>query len=214
LILIVISFLVVAVICSSSVITFRVLADPSGPISCFRTGTVKITCCQDHIINRSPANPAGTLVTYCTDCDIGPGGQLVSGATNCSERYIKMGLEQPPVPVPPAAVARLQESGGLQGGVLEKSTTSPNLSQSMGQNFGGLLQTANNLTFSQKDNSSNDDSRDSSTSALNQSDSILYTGKKVTKAVDEEVQEQDDSGGGSDDEVDEPQHQGKNNENN
>jgi len=214
LILVVISFLVVAVICSSSATTLRVLAEPSGPVGCEVSGTVKVTCCQEYIINRSPANPAGTLVTYCTDCDVAPGN---TAFVNCSERYIRMGIERP-VPVPPGAVAKLQESGGLQGGVLEKSTTSPNLSQSMGQNFGGLLQNENNLTFSQKDNGSNNDSSDDNTLALNQSDSILHTGKKVTKAVDDEVQEQDDSSGAnegsSDDnnEVDEPQHQGKNNE--
>ena len=89
----------------------------------------------------------------------------------------------------------------------------------MGQNFGGLLQNENNLTFSQKDNGSNNDSSDNNTLALNQSDSVLHTGKKATKAMDDEVQEQDDSSGGanegsSDDnnEVDEPQHQGKINE--
>jgi hypothetical protein len=202
LILVVISFLVVSVIYGSSSITLRVLAEPSGGISCQRTGTLIVTCCQDHIINRSPANPAGTLVTYCTDCQVGRGG-TGEPLYDCSERYIKMGLEQPPVPVPPGAVAKLQESGGIQGGVLEKARTLPNLSQSLGQNFGGLLQNENNLTFSQK----------------NQSDSVLHTGKKATKAMDDEVQEQDDSSGGanegsSDDnnEVDEPQHQGKINE--
>lgn len=215
LILVVISFLVVSVIYSSSSITLLVLAEPSGPVGCERTGTVKVTCCQEHIINRSPANPAGTLVTYCTDCDIAPGS---TAFVNCSERYIRMGIETP-VPVPPIAIERLQESGGLQGGPLEKARTLPNLSQSLGTNFGGLLQNENNLTFSQKDNGSNNDNSDDNTLALNQSDSVLHTGKKATKAMDDEVQEQDDSSGGanegsSDDnnEVDEPQHQGKINE--
>jgi hypothetical protein len=129
-----------------------------------------------------------------------------------------MSAEQP-IPVPPSAVARLQESGVLQGGVLGKETTLPNLSQSMGQNFGGLLQSSNNLTFSQKDISSNNDISDNNTLALNQSDSILHTDKKATKTVDDEVQDQDDSSSGTNkasnddnDEVDESQRQDKNNE--
>jgi hypothetical protein len=219
LILVVISLLVVAVICSSSAITLRVLAEPSGKIGCERTGTLKVKCCQEHIINRSPANPAGTLVNYCTDCELGPGGTYDS-IHNCSERYIEAYLEQPPpISSPTGPLKALQESGGFQSGVLGKVTTLPNLSQSMGQNFGGLLQNENNLTFSQKNNGSNNDSSDNNTLALNQSDSVLHTGKKATKAMDNEVQEQDDSSGGanegsSDDnnEVDEPQHQGKINE--
>jgi hypothetical protein len=203
-ILVVISFLVVAVICNSSAITLRVLAEPSGPIDCRRTGTVAVTCCQEHIINRSPSNPAGTLVKYCTDCNIYYDQAGDWHIKDCGERYIAMSVEQL---VPPDAMTKLQ-------GILGKAPILPSITQNERPNLGGLLQTENNLTFSQKDNSSNDDGSDSSTSVLNQSDSILHAGKKATKAVDDEVQEQDDSGGGSDDEVDEPQHQGKNNEDN
>ena len=72
----------------------RVEAEPSGPVGCERSGTVKVTCCQDHIINCSPTNPAGTLVTYCTDCDI---LSTELGYTNCGERYIP-GFEKDPNP--------------------------------------------------------------------------------------------------------------------
>lgn len=76
-------------------------AAPSGQINCKRTGTLIVTCCQDHIINRSPSNPAGTLVTYCTDCEVGPGGQNPPAPLrNCGERYIQV-FEQDPNPPPP-----------------------------------------------------------------------------------------------------------------
>ena len=119
-----ISIIVVASIYSfSSSIPFQ--ANAAGPIRCERTGTVKVTCCQDEVINRSPANPAGTLVTYCTDCDIGIGDDAIgtAGYTNCSERYIGMSAEEPATPVPPGAVQRLQE-----GGVPEESTILPEIS--------------------------------------------------------------------------------------
>ena len=68
------------------------------PIGCERTGTLKVKCCQESVINRSPSNPAGTVVNYCTDCDIGPSGP--PNYQNCSERYVQM-LEQDPNPPPP-----------------------------------------------------------------------------------------------------------------
>jgi len=81
------------------------------------------------------------------------------------------------------------------------------------------MQSSNNLTFSQKDITSNNDISDDNTLALNQSDSILHTDKKATKTVDDEVQDQDDSSSGTNkasnddnDEVDESQRQDKNNE--
>jgi hypothetical protein len=115
-------------------------AEPSGSMTCYRTGTLTRTCCQDHIINRSPSNPAGTLVTYCTDCKVGPGGT----SDECGERYIPMGAEQPLTPIPPAAVARLQE-----GGVLGEATTLPEVSVLEAQRAnitilpGGIIQEAN-----------------------------------------------------------------------
>ncbi len=73
---------------------FWAQAEPSGKIQCWRTGTVKQTSCHDHIINRSPSNPAGKLVTYCADCEEGPGGYV----QNCSERYIQMFQQDPKPP--------------------------------------------------------------------------------------------------------------------
>ncbi|HKR73716.1 MAG TPA: hypothetical protein VJR94_06350, partial [Candidatus Nitrosocosmicus sp.] len=81
--------------------TYAFYAEAAGPIKCDRTGTLIVTCCQDHIINRSPSNPAGTLVTYCTDCEVGPGGQdPPAPLRNCGERYVQM-FEQDPNPPPP-----------------------------------------------------------------------------------------------------------------
>jgi hypothetical protein len=97
---------------SSSSTALQVLAEPSGGISCQRSGTLTVTCCQDHIINRSPANPAGTLVTYCTDCTVGRGGATGEEGYlhDCSERYIQMSVQELE-PIPPGAIARLQDSG-------------------------------------------------------------------------------------------------------
>ena len=60
-----------------------------------------VTCCQDHVINQSPDNPAGTLVTYCTDCQVGPEGIGIASGT-CGDRYIKAFTQDPtPTPTPP-----------------------------------------------------------------------------------------------------------------
>lgn len=94
---------------------FFVNAEPSGKIGCEQTGTLKVKCCQYHIINRSPSNPAGSLVNFCTDCDVGPGGVK----QNCSERYIDSiitGAEDPqPEPdtpfkerIPPGAIEKAE----------------------------------------------------------------------------------------------------------
>jgi hypothetical protein len=107
LILVLISFLAFALVYSSySSSAFWAFA--AGPINCSFSGTLKVTCCQDHIINQSIDNPAGTLVTYCTDCDIGPGGYTgtvgnpYGNLSNCSERYIQAFTQDPtPTPTPP-----------------------------------------------------------------------------------------------------------------
>jgi hypothetical protein len=91
---------------------FLAHAEPSGNVKCYRTGTLERTCCQDHIINRGPSNPAGTLVTYCTDCEIGPGGV----SQNCGDRYIQA-FEQDPNP--PATKSPFKER--LPSGVIEQS---------------------------------------------------------------------------------------------
>lgn len=157
-------------------------AEPSGSMTCYRTGTLTRKCCQDHIINRSPANPAGTLVTYCTDCKVGPGGTTVE----CGERYIEMGAEQPLTPVPPAAVARLQE-----GGVLGEATALPNLSESVGPRWGEVLQMENNLTFSQVNLSSSNSSNN--ILGLKQSDLVSDEVENSTRTVNE-GEEQDKTG--------------------
>jgi hypothetical protein len=77
--------------------TSTFLASAAVPIGCERTGTLKVKCCQEHVINRTPSNPAGTIVNYCTDCDIGPYGE--PNYQNCSERYIEM-FELDPNPPP------------------------------------------------------------------------------------------------------------------
>ena len=64
-------------------------------------------------INRSPSNPAGTFVTYCSDCDVGPGGVY----QNCGERYIQMFEVDPNTPptnppfkerIPPGVIEKAQ----------------------------------------------------------------------------------------------------------
>lgn len=170
-----ISIIVVASIYSfSSSIPFQ--ANAAGPISCNRTGTVTITCCQDQVINRTPANPAGTLVTYCTDCEVGPiYGEAVP--ENCGERYIQMSAEEPATPVPPGAVQRLQE-----GGVPEESTILPEISVLEGQRAnvtilpGGIIQDENT--------SSNDNSE--------QSDLASDETENTTRTANDE--EQDEGG--------------------
>jgi hypothetical protein len=96
-VLVVILFLIVALIYSSYSSTPLVSAVPSGAIGCERTGTLTVTCCQRHIINRSPANPAGILQNLCTDCKVGPGGEYYE----YSERYIDIGRGNAPPPPPP-----------------------------------------------------------------------------------------------------------------
>jgi hypothetical protein len=123
----VISVLVVVLIHSSYSFSIFVYA---VQINCSETGTLTVTCCQDHVINRSPSNPAGTLVTYCTDCDVKPGGSKilegpykglynVNQLQNCGERYIDVKSEQPPTSSP------FDPTAPLQGGVLEQQQQTP-----------------------------------------------------------------------------------------
>ena len=111
-VLVTILFLIMALIYSSYSSASWVSAVPSGRIKCDRTGTLIVTCCQDHIINRSPSNPAGTLVTYCTDCQVGTGGTN-EPLHDCGERYIK--YSQQPTPPPTGPLAKpLQPDGVLE----------------------------------------------------------------------------------------------------
>jgi len=111
-------FLLCFLVFVSYYITYDFWAEGAGPINCKRAGTLIVTCCQDHIINRSPSNPAGTLVTYCTDCEVGPGGQdPPAPLRNCGERYVQMfekDPNQPPPPKPPF-------SERIPSGVIEQS---------------------------------------------------------------------------------------------
>src|SRR5919202_381116 len=60
----------------------------------------------------SPSNPAGTLVTYCTDCQVGTGGTN-EPLHDCGERYIK--YSQQPTPPPTGPLAKpLQPDGVLE----------------------------------------------------------------------------------------------------
>jgi len=101
---------------SSYYATSTFLAHAAAAMGCERTGTLKVTCCQEHVINRSPSNPAGTVVNYCTDCDIGPGGE--PNYQNCSERYIQM-FEQDPNPSPPPTKSPFSER--IPSGVIEQA---------------------------------------------------------------------------------------------
>ena len=125
-ILVVILSVVIGLIYSSYPFSISwVSAEPSGPITCERTGTVTETCCQEHIINRSPDNPAGTLVKYCTDCTIGPGGGF-SSFYDCSERYIDISAEQPPTPsLPTPPIAGENIIPGVTGVLEQPPTFSP-----------------------------------------------------------------------------------------
>jgi hypothetical protein len=98
-VLVVISFLVIASIFSSS--SSYVLAKPvasKGSISCNPNPlagqhTAKVTCCQTTTYTDN------TSVTYCTDCDD------TKPPSNCGPRYINpLGHGEavtPPIPIPP-----------------------------------------------------------------------------------------------------------------
>jgi hypothetical protein len=161
-----------------------------------------VRCCQEHIINRSPANPAGSLVEYCTDCSKIYDSEGNWHVQNCGDRYIRMSAEDPSTPVPPGALARLQEAG-----VLGEATTLPNLSQSVGPR-GEVLQTENNLTFSQADISSNNDNNN--TMALDQSDLVSDMVKKPTRTVENDGGEGQDESQTTEEQSDEPVDQDKN----
>jgi len=92
--------------------TSTFLVHAAVAIGCEKTGTLKVKCCQEHIINKSPSNPAGTLVNYCTDCDVGLGGVK----QNCSERYIQF-FEQESNPPPTKSPFKER----LPSGVIEQS---------------------------------------------------------------------------------------------
>lgn len=185
-IILVISFSVAAFCSFFPSLTFQALAEPSGQIDCKRTGTVAVTCCQDHIINRSPANPAGTLVTYCTDCNIYYDTAGDWHVRDCGERYIAVAAEEP-INVPPSVLKRLQ-------GIFGEATTLPEVSVLEGQRAnisilpGGILQSENNLTFTQANISSNEGS--GGLLGIEQSNSVSDEGENGTKSVNDEEQDE------------------------
>jgi hypothetical protein len=97
--------------------TFLVFA--AGPIQCAYSGTLTAKCCQQAVINVSPANPVGSLVRLCTDCDVGPEGVI----HNCSERYIDdVAQQSTPTPTPPPTSPFAPPLGGV---LQEPTTTTP-----------------------------------------------------------------------------------------
>lgn len=82
-ILMVISLLTFALIFDYYKPDLFVSAEPYGPIGCERIGTLKVKCCQEHMV-KSSTGIGFEIVNYCTECDVGPGGVK----QNCSDRYI------------------------------------------------------------------------------------------------------------------------------
>src|SRR5918996_1322574 len=119
-IFVVISIFVIALTYEYYITALFVSAAPYGELTCKRTGTVKVQCCQDHI-EKTLGGVGFDIVTYCTDCDVGPGGVH----QNCSERYIEMSAEQPPgpsLPNPPIAGENIVPG---ETGVLEQPPRPP-----------------------------------------------------------------------------------------
>ncbi|WP_458744672.1 hypothetical protein [Candidatus Nitrosocosmicus sp. T] len=135
----------------SSLFSSAFLIYAATQINCDRTGTMTVTCCQDHVINQGPSNPAGTLVTYCTDCEVAPGGPhegVQPGYTNlnqlrnCGERYIDMKAEEPPRPSLPTVPGSLPEDGVLEQTEQPEQSTEPQDNQD--DNQGGIPTIKNN----------------------------------------------------------------------
>lgn len=135
----------------SSLFSSAFLVYAASEINCSQTGTMTVTCCQDAVINRSPSNPAGTLVTYCTDCEVAPGGanQGAPGGfinlnqlRNCGERYIDMKAEEPPRPSLPTVPGSFPEDGVLEQTEQPEQSTEPQDNQD--DNQGGIPIIKNN----------------------------------------------------------------------
>jgi hypothetical protein len=139
-IFVIISIFVIALTYEYYITALFVSAEPYGEITCKRTGTLKVKCCQLHS-EKTSGGIGFDIVQYCTDCDVGPGGVR----QNCSERYIEMSAEQPPgpsLPTPPIAGENIvpgdtgvleqpptsspfDPTAPLQGGILEQRQTPP-----------------------------------------------------------------------------------------
>ena len=126
-----------------------------GTILCSPQENGKTYCCAS-------VNEGGqTETTYCTTCD------NTNPPSNCTER------EKPLVVNPGRDLSNV-----LENSLLEEPTTLPNLNQSVSPRWGEVLQTENNLTFSQANISSNN------TMPLQQSDLVLSdTLENSTKTV-------------------------------
>ena len=145
-----------------------------GGVSCSPQGGGKTYCCAsvDEGVNY------GTYTTYCTTCDD------TNPPSNCTPR------EKPKAVVNPGRdLANI-----LEGGVLGEVSTDRVL-EGQKANISiiprGILQAENNLTFSQKDISSDNDSNN--TLALDQSDLVSDTVKKPTRTVENGEEGQDES---------------------
>jgi hypothetical protein len=151
-----------------------------GGVSCSPQDGGKTYCCAS-VLDKN----GYTTTTYCTTCDD------TNPPSNCTPR------EKPLVVNP----------GRHLSNILEATQTLPNLSQSVGPR-GGVLQTENNLTFSQADISSNNDSNN--TLALDQSDLVSDTVKKPTRTVENDGGERQDESQTTEEQSDEPVDQDKN----
>ena len=162
-------FIIVAVmfgsVYSSSSIVEGVI---DGGVSCSPQGGGKTYCCASV---KDKDNIYG-YTTYCTTCDD------TNPPSNCTPREKPMAVLNPGRDL----------SNALESSVLEGATTGQRANISIIPE--GILQTENNLTFSQADISGNDDSNN--TMALDQSDLVSDTVKKPSRTVDD-GEEQDES---------------------
>ena len=162
-------FIIVAVmlgsVYSSSSIVEGVI---DGGVSCSPQGGGKTYCCASV---KDKDNIYGNT-TYCTTCDD------TNPPSNCTPREKPMAVLNPGRDL----------SNALESSVLEGATTGQRANISIIPE--GILQTENNLTFSQADIGSDNDNNN--TMALDQSDLVSDTVKKPTRTVDD-GEEQDES---------------------
>jgi hypothetical protein len=162
-------FIIVAVVFgsvySSSSIVEGVI---DGGVSCSPQGGGKTYCCASV---KDKDNIYG-YTTYCTTCDD------TNPPSNCTPREKPMAVLNPGRDL----------SNALESSVLEGATTGQRANISIIPE--GILQTENNLTFSQADIGSDNDNNN--TMALDQSDLVSDTVKKPTRTVDD-GEEQDES---------------------
>ena len=162
-------FIIVAVmfgsVYSSSSIVEGVI---DGGVSCSPQGGGKTYCCASV---KDKDNIYG-YTTYCTTCDD------TNPPSNCTPREKPMAVLNPGRDL----------SNALESSVLEGATTGQRANISIIPE--GILQTENNLTFSQADIGSDNDNNN--TMALDQSDLVSDTVKKPPRTVDD-GEEQDES---------------------